>query len=321
MATIFLFQVFFSLGLLLATGNLPDVFSLGRAPENNLGFLESRFGEHKGNLPNAAPKLLPPARRPGSRSVGVETSADVAAVVDLRSGKTLFEKRSDAVMPLASFTKLMTAMVVLDLRPDWNKKIEIIESDLRGKPSSLEAGDVVTVKDLFYITLVSSDNTAAVALSRSTGIGPDEFLSAMNAKAEEIGMFKASFADVTGLLPANTATALDVAVMARAAFSRNELHEAVKTEKYSFVPEGKEEKTVVTTDRLLEGILNRGRFRIQGGKTGYIEESGFNFVFEVKGDGAQDLLIVVMGSESHDARFEEAKNLALWAFENFDWER
>lgn len=321
MVTIFLFQIFFSLGLLLATGNLPDAFSFRSSSGNNLGFLENNYSEHKGNLPNAAVKPLPPARRKGSRSVGVETSAAVAAVVDIRSGKTLFEKRSDAIMPLASFTKLMTAMVVLDHGPVWEKKIEIIDSDLRGNPSSLESGDIVTLKDLFYIALVSSDNTAAVALARSTGLKPDEFVGAMNYKAVEIGMLNAKFVDVTGLLPANTATALDVAAMARAAFSREDLRRALKTEKYSFTPEGQEEKTVSTTDRLLEGILNRGRFNIQGGKTGYIEESGFNFVFEVKGEGSQDLLIVVMGSESHDARFEEAKNLALWAFENFDWER
>lgn len=279
-------------------------------------------GGAESSLPNAAGKPLPPSRRAGSRTVGMETTADVAVAIDMRSGKTLFEKKADAPMPLASFTKLMTALVFLDTAPDWDREIKIIDKDIKENPSYFEPGDEVSIRDIFYAALVSSDNTAATALARSTGIDYEEFISKMNAKASEIGMLHAQFSDVTGLIPTNTATALDVAVMARAAFSREEIRKALTMTTYDVSVRGKDEKkTVYTTDRLLEGALNRAPFKIQGGKTGYIEESGFNFVFEVKGDRLQDLLVVIMGSESVDSRFEEAKNLALWAFENFDWER
>ncbi len=319
MVTISVLRIIFFFALLFATGNTSFVFG-NRVTSGRALFFENSVLQ--AGLPNAAGKPLPPSRREGSRAVGLETSADVAVAIDMRSGKTLFEKKADAPMPLASFTKLMTALVFLDAEPDWYREIAIIENDIRENPSYFNPGDTVSVRDLFYAALVSSDNTAAAALARSTRLSFKEFVSEMNAKASEIGMLHANFSDVTGLVPTNTATALDVAVMARAAFSREEIRQALTMPSYDVAIRGKDDKkTVYTTDRLLEGMLNREPFKIQGGKTGYIEESGFNFVFEVKGEHLEDLLVVIMGSESHESRFEEAKNLALWVFENFDWER
>ena len=220
MVTISILRIIFSLVLLFGTGNASLVFSDNSSSGGKM-FLFPRGGAQTG-LPNAAGKPLPPSRRAGSRAVGMETTADVAVAIDMRSGKTLFEKKADASMPLASFTKLMTALVFLDTAPVWDKEIKIIESDIRENPSYFEPGDEVSVRDIFYAALVSSDNTAATALARSAGSDYEEFVSKMNVKALEIGMLHTQFSDVTGLIPTNTATALDVAVMARAAFSRQE---------------------------------------------------------------------------------------------------
>ncbi|MBI2098879.1 D-alanyl-D-alanine carboxypeptidase [Candidatus Uhrbacteria bacterium] len=323
MTAILFFQVIFSIILAALTGNLPLSFLESKARMGKLGFFEKRDASLESNyLPASADKPSPPKRKPGSRSVGIEISANVAAAVDMVSGKTLFEKKADFAMPLASLTKLMTALVALEAPPEWEREVVIMESDLREGPRSMNAGDKITIKDLFYSALVASENTAAVALSRSMDIAPDEFILRMNAKAEELGMLNSSFKDVTGLDPGNIANALDVAVLARAAFKEEKIKNALMTSSYEIVKSNTgEKKNIKNTDRLLDGVLNREPFKIQGGKTGYIDESGYNFVFEVKGGKKQDLVVVVFGSESAEARFEDAKNLALWAFENFDWEK
>ncbi len=322
MTAIVFLQIIFSFCLLWFAGGLtfgvhPD-FS---KREGSFNFLEKNYSDLR-HLPNAAQRPLPPARKPESRSVGIDTRATVAVVIDVKSGKTLFEKKADVPMPLASLTKLMTALVALDLGLDWQKEVEITESDLRESSSSVHQGETVLVRDLFYASLIASDNTATAALARATGLKPEEFVARMNQKTNEIGMLNAHFSDCTGLDPANTATALDVAALARSAFGRKEIRDALMMPAYDFKILGSsEERRARTTDRLLDGVLNKEPFRIQGGKTGYIEESGFNFVFEVKGDKSQDLVVVVFGSETQETRFEDAKNLALWAFENFDWEK
>lgn len=320
MATINFLQILFSLALLLATGNASLIFSGETGKGGKMFFFERDISQTK--LPKAAGKPLPPGRRAGSRAVGMEISAEAAAAIDMRSGKTLFEKKSDLPIPLASFTKLMTALVFLDSEPKWDKKLTISESDWREKPSAFNLGETLTLRDLFYAALISSDNTAAAALARGSGWSREEFIFRMNGKAAQIGMTSAHFSDVTGLDPLNTASALDAATLARAAFKEEIIRKALTMANYDLSVPGEDGKkrTVYTTNRLLDGLLNHGQFKIQGGKTGYLEESGFNFVFEVKGNRAEDLLVVVMGSESYESRFEEAKNLALWAFENFDWE-
>lgn len=319
MSAIILFQIIVSLAVLAATGNvrIPDFKNIRSGSTRS----ETRFIFSSHNkLPSAQERPAPPRRRRSSRSIGVDISAAVAAVIDMRSGKTLFEKKADMPMPLASLTKLMTALVVLDAKPKWEDQLTVTAEDVREGSSSLHLGESGAIKDIFNASLIASENTATALLARGTGLTEEEFISRMNAKAEELGMLQANFADVTGLDPKNTATALDVAVLARAAFFREEIKNALMTPAHSFTISSGEERRVRNTDRLLDGYLNKGSFRIQGGKTGYIEESGFNFVFEVKGKDKQDLIVVVFGSESKDARFEDAKNLALWAFENFDWE-
>lgn len=321
MTPIIFFQIFFSLVILLFTGNigLPE---LRKTEKNDRIFFSKKNLSNHNNLRAAPNRPLPPARKRESRSVGIETTAAAVAVIDAGSGKTLFEKMADLPMPIASITKLMTALVVLDSDLDWEREVEVWEEDARESPASLYVGELVKLRDLFYASLVASDNTAAAVLGRIFGENMEEFVARMNAKAFELGMLNTHFVDSTGLEPANTATALDVAVLSRAAFSKEEIRKALITPAYTLTLRStNEERVVKTTDRLLDGYLNRGQFYIQGGKTGYLEESGFNFVFEVKGDKNQDLVIVVLGSETQDGRFEEAKNLALWAFENFDWEK
>lgn len=323
MTPIIFFQIFFSLAILLFTGNLGlPALKKTEKNENDRIFFSKNNQSNPNNLRAASSRPLPPSRKTESRSVGIETTSAAVAVIDVRSGKTLFEKKADLPMSIASITKLMTALVVLDTAPDWEREVEVLEEDARESPASLYVGELVKLRDLFYATLVSSDNTAAAVLGRVSGENMEEFVARMNAKAFELGMLNAHFTDCTGLDPANTATALDVAVLSRAAFSKEEIRQALITPAYTLTLRStNEERIVKTTDRLLDGYLNRGQFYIQGGKTGYLEESGFNFVFEVKGDKNQDLVIVVLGSETQDGRFEEAKNLALWAFENFDWEK
>lgn len=319
MITIIFFRLMF-LGALLLLTNISTIFSIVKGDDKDEIFLVKKIFSSN-NLPVSPGKPVPPSRRAGSRFVGVETKSTVAAVIDMRSGKTLYEKKADIPMPLASLTKLMTALVVLDSKPKWEEQLTVTAKDVREGSSSVRLGESAALKDIFNASLIASENTATALLAGGIGLSEEEFILRMNAKAEELGLLHATFADVTGLDPKNTATALDVAVLARAAFSRGEIKSALMTPSYTFTVSSLEERRVRNTDRLLDGYLNKGPFKIQGGKTGYIDESGFNFVFEVRGDKSQDLLVVVFGSETQESRFEEAKNLALWAFENFDWEK
>ena len=131
----------------------------------------------------AGPRKLDPA------SLGVELTAPSAALIDTKSGEVLFSQGDDRIVPIASITKLMTAMVILDLKPDWEKKIAIEAGDnaLYGI-QYLRVGDVIPADEMFQVMLVGSANNAAMALSRSLGITREAFVAKMNSKARELGL-------------------------------------------------------------------------------------------------------------------------------------
>lgn len=270
-------------------------------------------------LPRAEPRA--PQKKADSKSLGIETTARSALVFDRDAGEILFEKNSRDKISLASLTKLMTALVVLDENPDWDKTIKLVRADDRdGGIVYARSPEVVTVNDLFQMTLVGSVNNAAMALVRSTGITSEGFVAKMNAKAGELGLKNTIFADPTGLMPENQGTARDVAKLLAGAMEKEEIKKAVIQKKYVFNPVGSEKTYYVkSTDELLWSFLNEAPYAFVGGKTGYIEESGYNLAVEVERDGHR-VVIVVLGSASAEDRFREIKGLADWTFENYQWQ-
>lgn len=250
-----------------------------------------------------------------NNSWGVKITAQSAAVMDKNTGLVLWQKKADQVRSLASITKLMTALVFLDHNPGWDKVVTMEQQDETSEiQSNILRHEAVTVRDLFNVTLVASDNNAARALARSTGLTAEDFSQAMNKKALDLKMSQSHFVEPTGLDAANQATALDVLKMAQVAFAKSEIQKAVVQKNYSLVTQGGRNQRVVSTNNLLQSYLD-----IKAGKTGYIEAAGYCLVVAVANDKGQDILTVVLGSSAHENRFQDAKILSGWVFENYEW--
>ena len=155
------------------------------------------------------------AQEPGKLAV----QSGSALVVEQGGGEALFQKNADNIMPIASITKLMTAMVVLDSTPDLRAEITITDSDidyLRGSRSRLPVGTSLTRETALLLALMSSENRAANALARHYPGGLPAFVANMNLKAESLGLTKTRFDDPTGLSSGNVSTAHDLARMVAA---------------------------------------------------------------------------------------------------------
>jgi len=263
-----------------------------------------------------------PQKKPDA-SLGVEVTAESVLVVDKKTNKILYEKNSGQARSIASLTKLMTALVFLDHNPGWDEVVTISGDDYReGGISYFIAGEQVTVKDLFYGTLVASANEGAAALVRVTGMNPEEFVAQMNAKAQALGLTNTVFADATGLRDANQSTAAEVAVVLRAALGRPEIAGAISSESYNIdiINKGVS-RQIVNTNKILgqQFGLDNIQYWVEAGKTGYLEAAGYCLASQVK-NGDNKVLVVVLGSKSLQDRFTDTKSLAYWVFNNYFWQ-
>lgn len=252
-------------------------------------------------------------------TVGVELTAPTAALIDTRSGEVLYAHGEDRVVPVASITKLMTALVVLDAAPDWDAKVAFEPGDdaLEGIPY-VRPGDVLSVRDAFEVMLVGSANNAAMALSRTVLPDRAAFVEAMNRKARTLGLWHTRFADPTGYGPENVSTAFDVARLADAAFGREEIRSALTRKEVVVRTAAGAERRVPATNQLLGGLLDEDGREIVGGKTGYTEEAGYTLVMRVR-RGPADVIGVVLGSRTSEDRFQDLKSLLEWGFRTYQW--
>lgn len=245
----------------------------------------------------------------------LELDAAAALAVDTGTKTVLFEMSEDEPRALASLTKLATALVVVGQDPEWDREIEIVSTDVVGGESvKFSAGDLVSMRDLFFATLVGSANNAAVALVRGSGLEESEAVSLMNEKAREYGLEHTSFVDVTGLRPGNISTAREFAILASNAFANQEIFEAVSSKRHVVHTSSGAQRTVLTTNWLLRDD------KVVAGKTGYIDEAGYNLATLYR-NGNRTVLTIVFGATSQEARFAETERLIRWLHENFDgWE-
>ena len=243
--------------------------------------------------------------------------AKSAISVDMVTGKILFQKNGFEKRPIASITKLMTALVFLDQNPDWNKNVTITQDDkFNGGRVALLPGEMINLRDLFRVALIGSINNAADALARSTDLSYQEFIERMNSKAGELRMKQSVFVGATGIEPENRATAEDVAILLREALSNPLIREVLTTEKYDFYALSGKRHIIKNTNKLLESYLE-----IEGGKTGYIDEAGFCLVNLVKSEVApKGIIVVILGASTKEQRFQENKFLSQWVFDNWEWE-
>jgi len=255
--------------------------------------------------------LLP---KEASREIVV---ADKAAVLSPDGRFLLFNKKADEVQPIASITKLMTALVFLETNPDWLSTYKITAEDIiSGGRLNLFLGDTVYLKDLFLTSLIASDNGATMALVNASGLDEEEFIKRMNDKAVNLRLLKTSFSDPIGLSEKNVSTAREVALLAQAAFNWEEISEAVKLKEYQFLTLEGKEKLIESTDYLLYDS-SPNEFKPLGGKTGYTDLAGYCFVGRFEGPKGEMLIAAILNSPGRNDRFKESKTIVNWVLENY----
>jgi D-alanyl-D-alanine endopeptidase (penicillin-binding protein 7) len=229
--------------------------------------------------------------------------ARAAIVLDPLTGKVLYQKNADRSAPIASLTKLMTAMVFLDQRPDLERSVEVTREELfGGGQTQLRNGEKVALGDLLHMSLMCSDNVATRILARESGLEKYDFIARMNDKAKNLELTGARFVEFTGLDQGNVATASDVAVMLRAAAANDLIHSITTTTSYEFTSD-RRAHIIGNTNRLLHS-----RYQILGGKTGFISQAGYCFATWIRTDG-QDLIAVVLGAPTNATRFADVVRL------------
>ncbi|HOZ36533.1 MAG TPA: serine hydrolase [bacterium] len=255
-------------------------------------------------------------RRKITGSFGPVIEAESALVLDVKTDKILYQKNGFKARPIASITKLMTALVFLENNKNWDRKIKIGQDDKsNGGKVVWQLGEEVELRDLFKVALIGSVNSAAYELARATELSYDDFVARMNSKAKELGLKNSFFTEPTGLDQGNRATATDVAKLIKFALQAEEIKEALTMTDYIFKNTSGKSHKIVNTNKLLKSYLT-----IVGGKTGYTEEAGFCLANMVRGQGnGGDIVVVILGARSEEERFQQNKFLSQWVFDNWQW--
>ena len=250
-----------------------------------------------------------------------QLSAVTAMAVDDQSNAIIFKKNTDEVRSLASITKLMSALVLSDLDLDWSSSTVITEDDADPSSHHLTIGEEYTLEDLWRVALVGSSNSAIRALVRASGLSEEEFAKKMNERAEALGLNSFQFVEPTGLDSRNMGRAVDVLRLLKITLKNEHISETLKMSEYFAVPKNKKANHHVwSTDWLLTNwIPNDFDKDVLAGKTGYIEQSGYNFVVRIPGPKLHVLRVVILGAASNEQRFTEARDLAEWIFSNYLW--
>jgi D-alanyl-D-alanine endopeptidase (penicillin-binding protein 7) len=243
------------------------------------------------------------------RQSGPDLRSDAFYIRDVSDSKVLAARNEHVAMPIASITKLMTALVVLEARQPMDQLIVLTTEDVRGTPGSrsrLLTGARVSRKDLLHLALMSSENRAAHALCRRYPGGKPACVRAMNAKAKSLGMRSTRFVEPTGLSSANVASPRDLATLVLAA-SANPTIRAYSTDPEHVVRLKSHDVEFRNTNLLVD----KANWQVTVQKTGYIAEAGHCLVMEAVIDG-RDVIIVLLKSWGRLTRIGDANRVRAW---------
>lgn len=246
----------------------------------------------------------------------LDLSASSVAVLDLNSNFFLFEKEAELVRPIASISKLMAILVLVDLDIDFDKyyKIQALDRRLGGK-DYIFLGEEVKNIDLLALSLIVSDNSAVIALSNSLGLSEAELVKRMNQKAQELKLYKTHFEDATGLSNNNVSTAKEVAIMTAKAFENKVITDLAQQADYSFETRNGRIKKLSSTNELLLGFKD---MEIEGqvisGKTGYNALAGYCLTLKFSNQDSQEFISVVLNSKSIKDRFRDSEKIIYEIF-------
>jgi len=233
-----------------------------------------------------------------------------AILLDPTTDSVLYEKAAETPAPIASLTKLMTALVYLEQNPDLRRGVEVTIPDLHGAGhTQLRNHEQVPLYDLLHMSLMCSDNAATRVLVRSSGLELDEFIDRMNRRAHELGLDNTHFVEVTGLDERNISTAADIARLLRVAADNALIRDITTTTSYQFAAarttrRGLVRHHIVNTNRL----LHSRSIDVSCGKTGFILEAGYCLATWVHARG-REMIAVVLGAPTNATRFADVVRL------------
>ncbi len=236
--------------------------------------------------------------------------SSIALIYDIQTQRPLYTKNSESLAPIASITKLMTAMVVIDANQPLDETISINQSDsdmLKGTHSRLSIGTSLTRSELLRLALMASENRAAAALARTYPGGYQAAITAMNAKARELGMLHTQFLDPSGLNSNNVSTAQDLVKMVAAACNYPLIHQYTTSASHSVDGRGGREIQFRNTNPLVKNAS----WDIGVSKTGYISEAGRCLVMKAT-INQRPVIIVLLDSWGKNTRIGDANRIKKW---------
>jgi len=261
-------------------------------------------------------KAKAPRKPSFGRMAGLHQSSDelslrssVAYVIDQDTQEVLFSKNDNAVLPIASITKLMTGLVILEANLSMDESITITTEDIdteKGSSSRLRPGVTLTRGELLQLALMSSENRAAHALGRTYPQGLPAFVTQMNAKAKQLGMHDTKYAEPTGLSSRNQSSAKDLATLVAVAANDSTMRE-LSTSEGMDVDVGSRTLKYKSTNRL----VTNPNWSIDLQKTGYIAEAGQCLVMQAKIAGRK-LVMVFLDSAGKFSRTADAERVRRW---------
>ena len=300
-----------SIGLFTLTCAVPSL----AAPEQRTTIKKSKRILAKKASPKRLAKAVPP--RPSfGQLAGLHSTADdldlkssVAYVIDQDTNEVLVSKNDQAVLPIASITKLMTGVVISEAKLSMHESITITQDDVdteKGSSSRLKVGTTLTRGELLHLSLMASENRAAHALGRTYPGGLQAFVDLMNAKAAALGMRDTRYIEPTGLSSKNQSSAKDLATLVSLAYQDPILRE-LSTSPSHQVEVGKHTLNYKTTNRLIKNP----NWDIGLQKTGYISEAGQCLVMQAKIAGRK-LIMVFLDSAGKLSRVADAERVRKW---------
>ncbi len=262
-----------------------------------------------------------PASAATSTEAYVPTENEFAAAIVTRAdGKVLYEFKADKSHTVASITKLLQALTMLDKKWNWNTTVTMSKADeVGGGRLRVAVGSKIRLSDLWQSSIGSSANNAATAMARIGGPGVSTFVKKMNTKAKSLGAGSSVFYDPSGMDARNKTTARDLVKIVRAAFREELIVQASQRGPYTFalVNTGTAHSIKNTNAPLLEDP----NIWLVGGKTGYLPESMYNYGTTIrpmnaegKSDPKKELSIVILGAQSQASTFDSVRRLANWAW-------
>lgn len=237
-----------------------------------------------------------------------DVRAAAAIIFNPVTGQVLWEENAQDKRSIASITKVMTTVVFLEDNPDLTQQVTVERPDVYAASTTyLKAGDRLTLDEVLHLTLIASDNAAARVLARVSHGGTAPFIERMNEKAVELGLESTSFADPSGLNPANISSAYDLSRLISFAAADERIAPIMRTPTYT-VTTNRRKINIHSTNRLVMG----GDVDVLGGKTGFISKAGYCLATLLRLPQGNQVAVVVLGARSNTGRFWETRHLFNW---------